>query len=674
LKVEMSSFDVAAVAAELDSSLRGARIDNVYQVNRKILLLKLRGLEGIPPYLLIEAGRRVHTTSYEFEKPKNPPAFSMALRKYLRNGRVVGVRQYEFERILVIDIERGGDRYRLISELFGNGNIILVGGDGRIIQALTYRRMKDRNILRGEEFKYPPPSGRNPRRLERDELDDIRDFGEIAVVRALTRFLSIGGLYAEEILLRAGVEKDKPCGSLTGDELDEIFKSIKDVLNEISPDNMRPCIFIGDEGIWVDVAPTRLKIYERLRCESYESFNGALDEYYAESLIRDRVERVKEKGGEELARLKRRLKEQKKALEALKERAERNRRIGDIIYRHLNELTVLVQRIMEGKRSGRTWNEVTKTLMEERRKGLIPAVYVEAINPKNMTLKVNVEGEAFQLDLRRSVQESAARYYERAKKAGRKIVGAERAIKETLSRIKETKIELTKRVEEAVKPLRKRPKRMWYEKFRWFYSSDGFLVIGGKDASTNEVLIRRYMEPKDVVFHADIPGAPFVVVKSKGKPIPENTLREAAQLAASYSRAWREMLSTMNVYWVTPNQVSMHPPSGEYLPRGSFMIYGHRNYIRKVPVEVAIGVRREEDGWRVIGGPTTAIARRAEAYVRLVPGREPSGRLAKEIRLRLTKLLPDYADEIARIPLEEFQRFIPSGRGEIAESKLTGLE
>jgi hypothetical protein len=207
---------------------------------------------------------------------------------------------------------------------------------------------------------------------------------------------------------------------------------------------------------------------------------------------------------------------------------------------------------------------------------------------------------------------------------------------------------------------------MWFEKFRWFHSSDGLLVIGGRDATSNEVLIKKHMEPNDSVFHAEIIGAPFVLIKTGGKPVSEQSISEAAQFAAAYSRAWRDMLSVVNVYWVTPGQISKTPPSGQFLKKGSFMISGTKNFVRGVPLGVVIGIKFGDEELRVIGGPKTAIAGQADAFVEIIPGAQKSSQLAKQIRHKLSTIVTeDLKRSVTAIPLEEFQSFIPSGRGKI---------
>ncbi|NIU39543.1 DUF814 domain-containing protein, partial [Candidatus Bathyarchaeota archaeon] len=240
---------------------------------------------------------------------------------------------------------------------------------------------------------------------------------------------------------------------------------------------------------------------------------------------------------------------------------------------------------------GKSWKHIISDL--ENEKALIPARYFQDLDSKHRILTVSLRGSVIQIDLTRSVQANAATFYEKAKKSQKKLEGTKKAIHRTRAKIAELQQQKQKIVEEPKLPPVRREKA-WYEKFRWFQSSDDQLVIGGKDATTNEILIKKHTEPHDIVFHADISGAPFVIIKTEGKRPSEQSLKEAAQLAASYSRAWKETLSTVGVYWVHPRQVSKSPPSGQYLKKGSFIIRGTKNYIRNVPLAVAIGVQIED--------------------------------------------------------------------------------
>jgi predicted ribosome quality control (RQC) complex YloA/Tae2 family protein len=665
----MTSFDIAALTPELNGLVKDARIDNIYQINPLTLLLKLRRPNQPRHHMLIEAGKRLHLTSYVLKKPQNPPTFCMALRKHLRNGRIMEIRQHGFERIIIVDVSKKEGNIRLISELFGRGNIMLVDQENRILQALTYRRMRDRNILRGETFQQPPSSGRNPQELSRQDFNEIKELGQLEIVRALPRFLSISGHYAEEILLRAEVDKEISCDSLSKRELDKIFCQVRQILSTINSGDLEPCVVFNRAGEWIDAIPLPLKKYDSFTKKRYETFGEALDDYYMKMTVEKGVVETAKRVEQEIARQHRIIRKQQKALDDLKGQIERNRSIGNLIYTHFGDLQTLLQNIMDEKRSGRNWEEIILNIEKRKKTGRVPDIHFESLRPPNLILNVSVENTVFPLTLNRSTQANATKYYEQAKKAKKKLEGAEKALRETQAKIEELKQRIG-RVKEIRKPLAKRRKKAWYEKFRWFHSSDGFLVLGGRDATTNEILIKKHMEPHDIVLHADILGAPFVLIKTDGKTPPEQTIRESAQLAASYSRAWREMLSAVDVYWVTPEQINKTPPSKQYLKKGAFMIHGSKNFVRGVPLRVAIGVKMKEAQTIVVGGPEDAIANQTNIYATLIPGEKKSSEVAK----RILQLLAEKTSEalkktILEIPLKDIQSFIPLGRGKIKVSR-----
>ena len=661
----MTSFDIAAVTHEINELVEGAHISKIYQIGTQTLLFKLRKPNMTRIQLLIEAGKRLHLTSYAHETPKKPSAFCMSLRKYLDNGVVKAVKQHEFERVTIIGISTWQGDFQLVSELFGRGNVILVNPEMKILQAMTYKRMRDRNILRGEPFQHPPARGRNPQNLKIQSFMEIRKLGETEIVRALTRFLSISGTYAEEILLRADVNKNTECNVLTELEVVRLFNHLQKLLSYIEERNTQPRVVCDENNNWIDVTAVQLKKYDQFDQKSYESFNGALDEYYAK--ITD-VERGDEATGDfesEVARYERILQKQKKALETLKEPILKNKNIGDLIYQHFGDLQSLLQKILDQKRNGKSWKEISLTIESGKKEKIHPDIYFQSLEPANQVFQVSVENKVFSLDLRQSIPASADKYYSRSKKAEKKLKGAEKQLEETKTKIEETKNQVTV-AKTTQQPITKRRIKEWFEKFRWVRSSDGFLVIGGKDATSNEILIKKHMEPNDIVFHAEIVGAPFVLIKTEGKTAPEQTINEAAQLAASYSRAWKEMLSVINVYWINPDQVSKTPPSGQSLKKGSFMIRGTKNFVRSVPLHVAIGVKTDDDNIMIIGGPVEAIANQTNAYVEVIPGDQKSSKLAKKIRHQLsTKVSEDLKRTVTAILIEDIQRFIPLGRGKM---------
>ena len=678
-KKEFTSFDVAAVVRELRENILDSRVNNIYQVDAKTLIFKLHKAESPAFQLLLEAGRRLHLTSYAAEKPQVPPAFCMALRKYLRNGWLVNVEQYEFERVVVFHFKTKNGRVRLILELFGDGNIILVGENDKILQALVYKRMRDRNIVRGETFLFAPSSGQNPFKVSHEELrNGLKSFGDVEVVRSIARFLSIGGLYAEEVLLKAGVDKAKHCKELNNEEVNAIYSNLQNLLSQVASGRLEPSVVLDEEGSFFDVTPFRLKRYESLKHKPYKSFNEALDDFYAKvtAVEKTTVSLKIEELNHEAERLRRVIESQEKALAETEAKAEYYRRIGDAIYAHANELQALLERFMADKKAGKSWNNIISEVLAEKKAGLTPSVFFEFFNTHKLTVNVCIDGLKFGLNLRGKVFEDAGRFYEQSKRARQKAEGAKAALEETRRKLVEVEAKIKEiqalekaRPTEALEKLERQKikRKEWFEKFRWFRSSDGFLVVAGKDAVSNEVLIKKYTGDHDVVFHADVAGAPFVVVKTEGKEPTQQCLQETAEFAAAYSRGWREGFGTVDVYWVEPEQISKKSPSGEYIPRGAFMITGKRNWIRNVPLRIAIGVVVKENGEiSFIGGPVDAVKAKTNTYVTVMPGNQSGKELFKRILAILAEKAPkENREKILKASVEEIRDFVPYAMGRV---------
>ena len=674
---EFRSFDVAAAVRELKDTIVNSRVNNIYQLDRETVLLKLRGHGEKSFNLVLEAGKRLNLTSYALEKPLVPPAFCMALRKYLRNTLLTSIEQYKFERIVILTFAGKAGKasnFRLITELFGDGNIILLDGENRILHALRYKRMRDRNILRGEAFALPPPSGQNPLEISLQSfMEGLKGFNDVEVVRALTRFLGIGGVYAEEILLRLGIEKTTPCNSLNAHQLEEIYNCLRGLIRQVLEGKLEPCIILDEKGAFLDVAPFRLKRYEGLKHQFYSSFNEALDEFYTKTkaLEKAKAEKRDEELNREIERLKRVLAGQEKALKEAEKKAEEYRRIGNLIYAYSSELQTLLNKFWEDKKAGKEWNAIVSEVLAEKGVGSRPYTFFESIDQQRLVLNVCVENVHFSLDMRKDLFANAASYYEKAKAARHKLEGAKTAMEETRERLLEAEAKLreveiaevavpSKVAEELSK--RKIRQRKWFEKFRWFTTSDGFLVVAGKDAASNEVLIKKYTAPEDVVFHADVVGAPFVVVKTEGKTPSQQCLREAAEFAATHSRGWREGFASVDVYWVKPSQLSKTGGSGEYVPRGAFAISGSRNWLRNTPLKIAIGVLFQEgaDEPIFIGGPVDAIKAKTETFTVIVPGEVSGKQLLKQVLQTLGVKAPkEKREKILKASIEQVRELIP---------------
>lgn len=195
------------------------------------------------------------------------------------------------------------------------------------------------------------------------------------------------------------------------------------------------------------------------------------------------------------------------------------------------------------------------------------------------------------------------------------------------------------------------------------------MVVAGKDAVSNEVLVKKHTEAWDIVFHSDVVGAPFVVVKTENKKPSEQVLKEAAEFAAAFSRGWREGFGSVDVYWIKPEQLSKGGPSGESVGHGAFMVRGERNWLRNVPLKLAVGIIIVENGkTQLIGGPIDAVKAKTSVYVLIMPGDLSGKELFKRVLKTLAARLPNEKRvEVLKASGEEIREFIPYGKGRILE-------
>ncbi len=647
MKEEMSSVDIRYVVRELQW-LVGSRVDKVYH-DKDEIRIKLRTKEGRAD-LILQAGKRFHLTSYVKEAPKSPSSFTMLLRKHLGGGFIDAIEQHQFDRIVKI---RVGD-YTLIGELFRKGNIVLVDSDNRIVAALRYEEYKDRAIKPKAEYRFPP-ARENPLEVPFERfLELMRENENLELVRALARKLNMGGLYAEEISIRAGFEKTTPVKNLSDEDLRKVYEAMMKTFS----DEPRPNIVFKD-GNMHDVVPIELRVYDGLEKKYFKTFSEALDEYFGRLTIEkakiERTKKLESKKRQLLATLKK----QEEMLKGFERAMNENQEIGDLIYANY----ALIERLLEEFRKATEklgWEEFRKRIEEGKKAGNRVAQMVKGIDAKEKAVTIELEGKKVKLYLNKSLGENAEIYYEKAKKFRHKYEGALKAYEDTKRKLNEVEklIEEEMKKELNVRKIERRKKK-WFEKFRWFVSSEGFLVLAGKDASTNEILIKRHMSDKDLYCHADVYGAPHVVIKD-GQRAGEKTIFEACQFAVSMSRAWSQGLYSADAYWAYPEQVTKQAPSGEYLGKGAFMVYGKRNWLHGLPLKLAVGVINYEGEDYVVCAPVEAIKAHTKRYIVIRPGRLKKGELVKKIKGILERW--GY-----RVREEDLNAILPPGGGDIAE-------
>ena len=630
MREQSSSFDVARIVREL-SELVGARARKAYQPHYEQVVLRLNR-KGVPSTdLVIVRGRRVYTSQRDRPMPSKPSQFAMVLRKHLNNSRLIAVEQFGFDRVIQLTFEHGGGRLRLVIELFRDGNVLLLDDSGVIIQPLTHAKYASRSLKKGVAYT-PPPETIDPREMDRSALDALLDGSEHDLIRTLAARANFGRIYGSTACSIAGLEEKVDSNSLDSDQRDSLEGAIQSMLAELSEgdgammwmvdsDSMQAWQAADNEaardaassGI-TEIAPFDLAYTDSGMMVEVASLSMAYDAVFgshdAAAFIRREEELLVDSGEDEgvkQAKLDRRAAQQRSAIDRFHERAAITQELGKAIQDNWEHVDSLLAQFNEAVASD-GWEGVMDRIHD------VP--WIDNADPARQTIVAYLPdedgepGASITLEVSKTVHQNAQRYFEEGRSQKSKAKGAQAALAGTEEAREKAEKRAAKDAAAGRLRARQRSKRFWFEKHRWAMLSGGHLLIGGRDAKGNDVVVRKHLSSHDLYFHADLHGAPSCSLKLKdglapnqnpSEAIPEGVASlqvvqnladgtedarelseslhsEAAQVAVCWSRAWGSGGAAAVAFHARPSQVSKTTESGESLGRGSFVVRGQRNW------------------------------------------------------------------------------------------------
>jgi predicted ribosome quality control (RQC) complex YloA/Tae2 family protein len=604
-KVSLSGLEVRVLVKEL-GALKGGYLSNIHSLGEaQIFRIKKSGGEDTSLVISPKYG------AWITEKPAQTVTdeFTTSLRQELLRLKLEDVSQFDLDRVVFFRFSKGEEQLQLILELMPPGNIILTDARGRIMLSLRESKGTQRSILRGRTYAPPPQSRGSPEKA--DEASLAESFArEKTVGRALGRGLSLPRRYVDEILARASLAQDDPT-PVPAEKLREISEIVRVIIASLespSPSLVKS----GDSVELMAVTPSRGEVVE-----TATTMSRLADEVFSPLLLEE--ESVPEREDNQQAR----------EFEVTLERLEKQ--TSDLTQRAagLREAALAV-------RAASSPDELAVALAR-------PAV--------DQTMRAELKPEL-------SVAAISSALFDEAKGAEaeiRKIQEVERTLRSRLHRAQ-------KLAPKAKVLVVTRANKEWYEKFRWFFTTEGKLAVGGRDAQSNTILVKKHLVEGDVAYHADLFGSPFFILKGGAEQTPDE-VRQVAQATVAFSSAWKTGLAAADAFWVTPDQVSTTAPSGEFLAKGSFAIRGKKNFATKNPVEVAVGV---DSKGRVMAGPEEVLIRLSRAHLTLIPSREKSSDTAKKVLFELKKL---FGDELAAPNVDDVMRVLPTGGGKIVRRR-----
>jgi predicted ribosome quality control (RQC) complex YloA/Tae2 family protein len=635
MKKEMSAFDIMAVVKEMQP-LVGGYLDKVFHWDRKNVLLRVNiPGTGRREVLLIDLSW-LYVSNERPETPETPSQFAVHLRKLLSNGRLISIKQQEFDRVVLIEVLKD-QTYQIVVELFGEGNLILVS-EGKIVNCLVYKKWKHRDVRPGAEYSFPPPRF-NPKQAGLEDFKRSFRASNSDVVRTLATAINLGGQYAEEVCIRSGIDKNRKALDLSEEEVERLQIEMNSLIAAIQQGPEGSTV-MEEDGSFIDVAPVGLKQYGGKRVTSYPSFSEAVQAYLDQR--KEKAQDVHE--SPELQRLLRQVAQLKEAIDKGKAEMDEQVQKSEFLYSHYQEAQAFLANF-ERSTKEMGWEEVRSFAKQNER--------IQSVNPEKKVVTLAIGDLTLDLAYDKGVDENANQFYSRAKEAKEKLAKSEEILRETEDKIAGLR-ERHEKERKAAKSEVKKTKEFWFEAYKWFITSGGHLVLAGRDARTNDQVVKKHLTSVDRYAHADVHGAPSTIVK-EGATATEQELEEACVFALTHSKAWNAGIREGSAYWVLPDQVSKTPEAGEFVPRGAFVIRGKRNYVHHIPMELAVGEIEHQGARKVMCGPRSSVVPRSNKYVIIVPGE--AGRSKASSSLAREFLVPE----------EEISRILPPGNVEIKE-------
>lgn len=520
---------------EFKSKIIDARIEKVHQPERDEILLVIKSYTDT--YRLVISANtsqpRIHFTKTVKENPQKAPMFCMLLRKHIQSGRIVEISQPQYERILRFDIDSYDEfgeltRKYLICEIMGrNSNIILTKDDYTIIDSVKhvdFTVSSVRQILPGLTYVFPPAQDKIP--ILSDKLSDAEiDFSaegmkpDKAIMSAVS---GISPLLAREAVYRAAGETSTDCTQLSDSQRRDILSELK----KITHTNPHPCIITEKEsGRTIDFSPFDILQYgESVEKKVYDDLNSLLDDFYK---TRDNTERMKQKSTDMVHILHTNIDRTAKKIAVLKKTVNDARRKDEYkIYGDL--LTANIYRFSQGESSVEVENYYSDNCETVR----------ISLNPQ-FTPSQNAQRY---YKLYRKAETAEREASKQLESAGEELDYLESALVMTQNAQSESDLNAVRNELEQTGYIKKKNKgkkqKETVSKPRHYISSDGFNIYVGRNNMQNDKLTLKFANTRDVWFHTKkIHGSHVIIKLGTDKEIPQTTIKEAAMLAAYFSKA-----------------------------------------------------------------------------------------------------------------------------------------
>jgi len=348
--LSLSSYDLACLLKELQF-LVDSKVDNIYVLPDNSILFRMHIKEIGKKILRINTPNIMYLTDYKPES-EGAKGFCMTLRKYLNNTRLRKLNQIGFDRVAEMEFSAKENNYYVYIELFGKGNVLLCNENKKIISILNPLKTKDRTLLGGQIYEFPK-SKYNFLKLTKEDLKEaIKETKQDSMVKVLAVDLQLGGKYAEEICLRAGIDKARL--KISEKDIDKVFDTIKEL----------QCLPISPHLYGNTSSPIEMMQFKN--GEKYERYYELLDKLSTKVVFEEQKNRALSGYNEKIKKIENIIKKQELQLKKAIIEAEENQKKGDMLYENYTEIKKLFDNLREARKTY-SWKEIKEHLKKNKK-------------------------------------------------------------------------------------------------------------------------------------------------------------------------------------------------------------------------------------------------------------------------------------------------------------------
>ena len=529
----LDGISIHALVDEFNNQLLNGKINKISQPEREELLITINTQNG-NKRLLISANASlpfIYITDENKPAPATAPGFCMLLRKHIGAGRIIEIQQMGLERAIRFKIQHLNDmgditfKYLYVEIMGKHSNIIFCNEENMILDSIKHvpsSVSSVREVLPGRDYFIPAQEGKiNPLESTEDYFKNQVLKKSNSIYKALiSSFIGLSPTITNEICYRAGIDSDAACASLFDEHKDRLYKAFIELMDDVKNNKYNFNIYINPANNEpVEYAPIKLKMYQDMTANTYETMSEILVQYYAK---RNKYTNIRQKSSD--------------LRKIISNHIERASKKLDLQSKQLKDT--------EKRDKYKIYGELLHTYGYEAKPNDKSITVINYYDNKELTIP---------LDPDLSASDNAKKYFDKYAKLKRTAEALDTYIEQS-----KTELELLKSIETALniaetetdladirrelsdhgfikKHTGNKKEKSKKSKPLHFVDDNGFDIYVGKNNYQNDELTFKFATGNDWWFHTKKIHGSHVIVKTNGKELPDSTYEHAAELAAYYS-------------------------------------------------------------------------------------------------------------------------------------------